>query len=637
MALGGYLQNIVTLTEEAAKKCIEYLKTNNYGRASFLPISAITGKKADNIKNIQKEQGFVGLASDLVEYNKKYEQIILNLLGKTVIVETIEDGIRISKKIGKMYKIVTFEGDIIATSGQMTGGSIHKKSSSILGRTKEIESLEKDIKNITGKIEKLIKEKEDYLNNIDTGNIDIISINESLNEINIKVATTTQKVEMFKNEILSIEDRNNKIKHEQESIKVRNEEIANLVAQKEKEIEEIEINSENLKQEIEEYTNTFKDEQKYIDDLKDEIVDLKISINSFDESNLSFEEVMNMLSQEIEKANINITKKEEQKVKITEENAAFDNRVKEILVEIEQATSKKDNIENDIKQVKEEKEEKNRYLDSLDSKLEATLNDIALLKNDLTKLENKKNKIEDEMEELKTKMIEEYEIPLEELFKQKMEIEEPNKVQREINSLKKNIKELGSVNIDAIEEYRESKERFDFLSGQRNDLEATENKLKKLINEITVVMKEQFKTKFKIINENFGRVFEKLFGGGKAEIRLTDENDILNCGVEIEAQPPGKKLQNIMLLSGGEKTLTAIALLFGILTTNPSPFCILDEIEAALDDINIFRFAQFVKEYAKNTQFLMITHRKGTMEIADSLYGVTMQEQGISKLISMKV
>ena len=241
------------------------------------------------------------------------------------------------------------------------------------------------------------------------------------------------------------------------------------------------------------------------------------------------------------------------------------------------------------------------------------------------------------MEELKTKMIEEYEIPLEQLLEQKIEIEEPNKVQREINSLKKNIKELGSVNIDAIEEYRESKERFDFLSQQRNDLEATENKLKKLINEITVVMKEQFKTKFKIINENFGRVFEKLFGGGKAEIRLTDENDILNCGVEIEAQPPGKKLQNIMLLSGGEKTLTAIALLFGILTTNPSPFCILDEIEAALDDINIFRFAQFVKEYAKNTQFLMITHRKGTMEIADSLYGVTMQEQGISKLISMKV
>lgn len=637
MALGGYLQNIVTLNEQSAKKCIDYLKQNNYGRASFLPISLVKGKRLSDVSKLEKEKGYVGIASNLVKYNSKYEEIIVNLLGKTLVVETIDDGINISKKYGNSFKIVTLQGDIISTSGQMTGGSIQKKSSSILGRTKEIETLEREIKKLEKNIEEESNKKEVYLNSIDNTDINYSEINEKLNNVNIEYAIENQKLQTIENEIDLIEKRNEKIRIEKENIEQRNKEIDQEINTKQLEVDEMETEISKLQLEIDDYSQNSKDEQKYIDDLKDEITDLKISISSFDESNVSYEEMINMVKDEIEKAKSNIEKKNDQKQKILIENEEFEVKKKEIFNNINEIISKKENINEEIEKTKNEKEENNRLIDVLDKQIEDSLNTISLLKTDLTKIESKKVKVEDEVESLKTTMIEEYEIPLEELMKQEVEALEPNKVQREINVIKREIKGLGAINIEAIEEYKTNKERYDFLSNQRDDLENTASKLKNLIKEMTVIMKEQFKVKFKVINENFGVVFEKLFGGGRAEIRLTDENDILNCPIEIEAQPPGKKLQNMMLLSGGEKSLTAIALLFGILTTNPSPFCILDEIEAALDDINIFRFAQYVKEYANNTQFLIITHRKGTMEIADTMYGVTMQEQGVSKLISMKV
>lgn len=637
MALGGYLQNIVTLDQESAKKCIEYLKKNKFGRASFLPISAVKSNKTNGIDKISKEKGFVGLASDLVKYNEKYKEIIVNLLGKTIIVETIEDGINISKKHGSFFKLVTLDGDVISTTGQMSGGSIEKKTSSILGRNKEIEQLEKDIKKIEEKIKLENKKKEDFENNIDLGSINYIELNEKSNAINIDYATSKQRVDMINSEIENISSRIEKIRREKEEILQNEKARSEKIILSESEIETIEKQIEEIKNEIQEYSNLYKDEQLVIDDLKDEITNLKISISSFDESNVSYEDMIAMIDSEIEKANANIIKKQEQKEKMLKENEEFAIKDEECKKQIEEVAQKRENIAQTIEQVKIEKDDKNKLLDVIDKNIEDTINEISLLNTDVSKIESKKIRVEDELEELKTKMVEEYEIPLEQLINQEEQVLEPTKVQKEINVLRKNIKDLGNVNVEAIEEYKESKERFDFLATQRDDLEGTEAKLKKLINEITVIMKEQFRNKFKLINEAFGEVFVKLFGGGKAEVKLTDENDILNCGVEIEAQPPGKKLQNITLLSGGEKALTAIALLFGIFKTNPSPFCILDEIEAALDDINVFRFAQYVKEYTENTQFLMITHRKGTMEIAETLYGVTMQEQGVTKLVSMKM
>jgi len=637
MALGGYLQNIVTVNQESAKKCIAFLKQNRFGRASFLPIGFAKNYKDIDISGVKNESGFIGLAKDLVKYDSKYEEIISNLLGKIVIVNTIDDGIKISKKINSIFKIVTLEGDIISGFGQMTGGSVEKKISSILGRNKEIDQLEKEIKKLEVNIEKEKQKKDEYLQKDPTGSFNYSELNEKLNEINIRSATTKQRLDNINYEIENIAKRIEHIKLEKEELLKKNmlsEESITVASEK---VVKILNHKLELQKEIEDYSKDFSEEQSVIDSLKEEITDLKISISSFDESNLTYEDMINMINAEIEKAKINIQKKEDQKVKILAENEDFIIKKQDCDKQIQEIIERKDTIGQSVEDVKNEKDNCNNLINNLDKQIEEMMNNMTVLKTDLSKIESKKIRAEEELEALKVKMIEEYEIPLEELLSHDEEVLEPIKVEKEINILKKNIKNLGSINIEAIEEYRESKERFDFLSAQKNDLENTEGKLKELINEITVVMKEQFKVKFALINQQFGVVFERLFGGGKAAVRLTDENDILNCGVEIEAQPPGKKLQNMMLLSGGEKALTAIALLFGILSTNPSPFCILDEIEAALDDMNVFRFAQYIKEYTDNTQFLIITHRKGTMEVAETLYGVTMQEQGITKLVSMKV
>ena len=286
--------------------------------------------------------------------------------------------------------------------------------------------------------------------------------------------------------------------------------------------------------------------------------------------------------------------------------------------------------------MKQQRTEKSETLSKQEDEITHKFKIIEDLKGQLVKLDVKKTKIEEDINEIYNKMWEEYELTPNNVG----EYQRPENVQltqRRVNSLRNEIKELGSVNVDSIEEYKNLKDRYDFMSEQRLDLENTMSKLRSVISDMTQIMREQFKEKFKVINKNFGEVFAELFGGGKAELILEDENNILECGIEITVQPPGKKLQSMTLLSGGEKAFTAIALLFAILKINPAPFCVLDEIEAALDDVNVFRYAEYLKKFAEHTQFLVITHRKGTMEVADTVYGVTMEESGISKLLSMKM
>ena len=289
-----------------------------------------------------------------------------------------------------------------------------------------------------------------------------------------------------------------------------------------------------------------------------------------------------------------------------------------------------------VEELKNLRIEKNKKLEDTELEIKDKFKIIDDLKDQVSKLEIKKSKTELELEQVVNKMWEEYEVTP----NNAKEYEKPSNVAlvtKKVNELRNDIKALGSINIDSIEEYKQTKERYDFMCEQRLDLENTSAKLKKVIQEMTGIMKDQFSKQFNIINKNFGEVFKELFGGGKAELKLTDEDNILECGIEIEVQPPGKKLQNMMLLSGGERAFTAIALLFAILKINPSPFCVLDEIEAALDDVNVYRYAEYLKKFTKDTQFLVITHRKGTMEAADTVYGITMEENGISKLLSMKL
>ncbi len=634
MCLGASLQNIVTDTEEEAKNLIEHLRKNNLGRASFLPITSVKGKKLEKAK--LNENGVIGIASDLVKYDKKYEQIILNLLGRTVITDTIETAIKVAKQNNYTFRIVTKTGDIINPSGAMTGGSIAKKTINILGRSKEIEKLGKEITNEEKKKEELLKEKENYENSIKNVIEQSKELNTKLQEIEIEYATEKQKILSIESSIEKIEKRIKTLKEEKETIENQIKEANNIIENDNKQIEELTIKIEELSKYIQEYAENNKENQKYIDDLNFDITNLKISVSSFDESENSILEIQERINQEIENNKNSIKDKTEQIEKIKQDNFNLEENIKEILEKIENIKETVKNSGSKIEELKQERSQKSEVLSKQEEQITEKFNVIEDLKAQLVKIDVKKTKIQEDINSIINKMWEEYELTPNAVEN----YEKPNNIsatQKEVNRLRNEIKEIGSVNIDSIEEYKNLKDRYDFMSEQRLDLETTMNKLRKIISEMTQIMKEQFKEKFKVINKNFDEVFKELFGGGKAELKLEDEEKILECDIEITAQPPGKKLQSMTLLSGGEKALTAIALLFAILKINPAPFCVLDEIEAALDDVNVYRYAEYLKKFAKDTQFLVITHRKGTMEVADTVYGVTMEENGISKLLSMKL
>lgn len=634
MCLGASLQNIVTNTEEDAKRLVEHLRKNNLGRASFLPITSVKGRKIESVKG--KKDGIVGIASDLVSFDKKYEQVILNLLGRTLVVDNMQTAIRVAKENNYSFRIITVEGDVINPSGAITGGSVAKKTVNILGRSREIESLEKEIVKIKEKINNLEKEEQEYINSSEDIIEEVLALEKELQEIDITYATEKQKVVAIDENIERIQNRLNKLREELEHLDKQKQEIEKGKSEDLIKLQEINDKNEELMRIINEFADLNKDDQKYIDDLNFDITNLKISVSSFDESESSIEEISNMLKQDIENNKQSIENKKKQILQIKKDNEELDNKIKETNLKISEIKSQVEHSSETVEKFKKERIEKNEKLSKKEGEITSQFNVIEDLKSQIVKIEVKKTKTEEDLNQVIDKMWEEYELTPNSIG----EYKRPDNIQltqKKVNGLRTEIKELGSVNIDSIEEYKTLKERYDFMCGQRVDLEDTMSKLRKMIQDMTNIMKEQFKKQFEIINQNFGEVFKELFGGGKAELTLADEEDILECGIDITVQPPGKKLQNMTLLSGGEKAFTAIALLFAILRINPAPFCVLDEIEAALDDVNVFRFSDYLKNFSNNTQFLIITHRKGTMEVADTVYGVTMEESGISKLLSMKL
>ena len=634
MCLGASLQNIVTETEEDAKKLVEHLRKNNLGRASFLPITSVKGKKIEKIKG--KENGIVGIASDLIKYNPKYEQIILNLLGRTVIVDNMDTAIKVAKQNAYSFRIITLDGDVINASGAITGGSVTKKTVNILGRGKEIEKLEKEIENLKSKISKLQKEKEEYEASVESTLQEVANLEKKLQEIEITYATEKQKVVSIEENITKIEGRVQKLKDEQQTIEKQKEEAINKKQKIQEEIQQLNEETEKLTRVIQEFADLNKDDQKYLDNLNFDITNLKISVSSFDESESSIEEMEERINLDIKTTNQNIENKKLQIEQIKNDNFELEQVISETTGKIKEIKEEVKNSGTKIEELKQARIDKNQKLQKQEEEISEKFKVIEDLKEQIVKIDVKKTKLEEDINLIINKMWEEYELTPNNVTDYK----KPENValtQKRVNNLRSDIKNLGSVNVDSIEEYKAMKERYDFISEQRVDLENTMSKLRKIISEMTVTMKEQFKKQFEKINKNFSEVFQELFGGGNATLKLEDEENILECGIEITVQPPGKKLQNMMLLSGGEKAFTAIALLFAILKINPAPFCVLDEIEAALDDVNVYRFAEYLKKFSKDTQFLVITHRKGTMEVADTVYGVTMEENGISKLLSMKL
>ena len=633
MCLGQSLQNVVTSTEQDAKKMIEYLRTNSLGRASFLPIASVQGKKLDKLT---KMDGVIGIASDLVKCKKEYEQIILSLLGRTVVVEDMDTAIALAKKDKYSFRIVTLKGDIISSSGSISGGSVQTKTVNILGRSREIEDLEKELKKLEKQIADKTEEKEEYASSIGDSIEETAKLEKELQEIEIVYATEKQKMVAVEENITRLENRLAKLKEEVTQTEKQKEGNRLLKEQKEAEIQELTQQIEELNKVIEEFALNNKDNQKYIDDLNFDITNLKISVTSFDESESSIEEMVERISQDIKNNEQSIENKNQNILAITEENTKLEQTITEYNNQIEQIKQEVTNSGTKVEELKQERIAKNEKLVNTENEIQSQFSTLESLKEQIIKLDVKKTKLEQDLQQVVESLWNEYELTP----NSTEEYQKPSNVataQKQVNSLRNKIKDLGSINIDSIEEYKKTKERYDFMSEQRLDLENTASKLRKIIGDMTTTMQNQFKEKFELINKNFNEVFTELFNGGKAELILENEENILECGIDIRVQPPGKKLQNMMLLSGGEKAFTAIALLFAILKINPAPFCILDEIEAALDDVNVYRFAEYLKKFCKQTQFLVITHRKGTMEAGDSVYGVTMEENGISKLLSIKL
>jgi chromosome segregation protein len=630
--LGGALQNIVTEREEDAKSAIEFLKTNNLGRASFYPISSVKGEKLrDSFKG---EPGVIGIASDLISYDSKYEGVMNSILGRSVVCDNMDNAIALARKNKYSFRIATLDGDILNSSGQMTGGSIQKKTTSLLSRGREIDELKKVVEELKKKVESAKKAYEDYKTESTETLKDSEEVLSKYQEVQIVFATENQKMEQFDSNIEKFNKKNELLKNEKETLAKDYEQVKKDIENINELMTNLDKENEEAQTKVDEYAKKNMEQQKVFDDLNSDIMDLKISVSSFDESSSSQDEVLQRIKQDIEDNNTSIENKQTAIQKMAEENETLAKEIEEIKANISGSSSRVEELNQKLAELKTERETQNTKVDEIDSQVDNQYKTLDVLHDQATKLDVKKTKLEQDIDDITNKMWEEYETTPNTA---KDYAEVTSKTQKEVEEIKTNIKNLGPININAIEEYKAVGDRYEFLRTQKIDLEESQASLEKIIADMVQLMKIQFAQNFELINKNFGEVFVELFGGGRAELILSDAENILESGIEIIAQPPGKKLQNMMLLSGGERAFTAIALLFAILKLSPSPFCILDEIEAALDDVNVYRYADYLKKFALETQFLIITHRKGTMEAADIVYGATMQEHGITKLVSMKL
>lgn len=639
MSLGGALQNIVTSTEEDAKRAIEFLKKNQIGRATFLPISSVKGRYFDEgiLNELKKQTGFIGVASDLVNADSLYKGIILSFLGRVVVVDNLDCGIKIARRFKYAFKIVTLDGDIISSTGSMSGGSKNTKESGILSRNREITELKESIEKLKAEeiiLESKIVELSKMLNTL----IEDISIEEEnlRNKEHLKIRDESQVMQIKEN-IKRIDSKEDMLRQEIVQLKKQEENTQKEFYKYLEELKEIEEDIKKTKEIVGDYEVKHKENQYSKDLIHEDITQCKISINSIKENIQGVEEALERITKEKDNLNKSLEMKVSEKENCYKEIQSIDEKNEGLMNLLKGYEEEKLGKTLEIDKIIEEKKVLEEESSDIIEKITKINKDIISLKEEYARLEVKKAKAESEMEAMQNRMWDEYELTYTNALQLKKDVGNISKAQKRINELKNEIKELGYVNVAAIEEYIKTKERYEFMSVQRDDMESAKEKLQKVISEMTSIMKSQFMEQFKLINESFNIVFRELFDGGHAELILVDKENVLESGIEIEVQPPGKKLQNLMLLSGGEKAFTAIALLFAILRLNPTPFCVLDEIEAALDDANVYKFAQYLKNYSSSTQFAIITHRKGTMEIADTLYGVTMEEHGISKVVSLKM
>ena len=634
-ALGASIQNIVTEDENTAKEMIAYLRTNKLGRATFLPITGVVKRGSAN-PDALNERGVIGVASQLVKTDKKYQNIIESLLGRSIVVDTIDDAIKISKKYNQSLRLVTPTGELINPGGAMTGGAF-RNSSNLLGRKRELEDIQKNIgetnnklrkareedANLTMKRETLREERTNLMNHIQKLSIDQNSVTIGLDNIN-------KKLDEIEQSFSSIKKENTELDTQVTQIDDNKVELFNTGKQHEDSISERESMIAKLEIELSKKRDIKHAEEDKLASANLELENEKITIGHIDDDIRRIDNDIEAYDDEIKEFNQRLIDNSKNVDGLTDELKRL-NTVKE---ENDKLIIKQNGILEDFSM---EKDDINRNHKDFFGKREKLSSDINGLEKAAYTLKLSIEKLEEERDKASNYMWEEYELTYSSAELLKTETQDPAALKKEIASVRQQIRALGDVNVAAIEEYAEVSERYEFLKSQRDDILEAENNLRGIIADLDRAMKETFAEKFKDIQVMFGKVFKELFGGGKASLMLVDEDNLLETGIIINAQPPGKKLQNMMQLSGGEKSLTAISLLFAIQSLKPSPFCLLDEIEAALDDSNVTRFAKYLNKLTKHTQFVVITHRKGTMEAANRLYGITMQEKGVSTLVSVNL
>ncbi|NLZ83835.1 MAG: chromosome segregation protein SMC [Clostridiales bacterium] len=636
-ALGGSIQNIVTEDEKTAKTLIEHLKRNKYGRATFLPLTNIGSSNGLYNDNVLKEDGVIGVASDLVKTDPKFQPLIENLLGRIVVIDNINNATDIARKYRYSLRIVTIEGELLTPGGSISGGA-YRNASNLLGRRREIEDIKKQVVVLKNKVDLLLADKE---------------------EMKQKKNDFRQKLEIAKNHLQEkfLEENTAKMSLDRELAKKA--ELERVYLELTKELHDIDIETISIQEKLDGLNESLKANQDKNEEnytliasinqeleekrskeviITDKVASLKLEFSSLEQSNEFILENISRVKKDIYKLYEDINR-------LREDSLRSSSLVEERKLTIENTKSLIDKYQESILDLEGKIKEQNSIKETITIKHKSFFekrDQLSSLINDLDKemfrLNSQMEKIEEQLDGLISYMWEEYEftysMSLEQQVNDSMSL---SQVRKSIAEHKNQIKNLGDVNVNSIEDYKNTCERYNFLTVQKDDLIKSEEALIQIIEQLDAEMRIQFAEKFKAINEQFDTVFKELFGGGKADLQLTDADDILEAGIHINAQPPGKKLQNMMQLSGGEKSLTAISLLFAILNLKPSPFCLLDEIEAALDDSNVKRFASYLHRLTKETQFIIITHRRGTMAAADILYGITMQEKGVSTLVSVNL
>ncbi len=636
-ALGGNIQNIVTEDEETAKEMISYLKENHFGRATFLPLTAVDGRGNFKKTEVLSEKGVIGLCDEVIECDEKYRGIVAYLVGRVVLADTIDSAIKIARKYHYSLHIVTLEGEYLSPGGSMAGGAFKNKGN-LLSRNRQIDQLEKEIEELDKKRADSKKHAEEIETALELCKDDLKEIREKSSELALAENTARLGLERASSERRDSAKAAETLHEESKEIEGQ---LSRIESEKKKIVDQMETADERekvLKKEIEDFQEKL-DQQTYMEQTASrQMSEVQIEEANARQKVTFVDENLARVTAEIEKDDNNLKNLEQESKNTKEEAQKKKKAIEEIIKTISSADENFKKLEEELAAAKKSREDMNERHKGFFDKKEEISKLITDLEKEIYRLESQQERSKDAMEYQNNYMWDEYELTLHAA----MELKNPDynnrdEMKRSISAIRDAIRKMGNVNVNAIEEYKEVAERYSFLKTQHDDIVEASEKLTEIIDELDTGMRDQFAKGFADIQREFDKAFKELFGGGKGELELVEGEDILETGIKIIAQPPGKKLQNMMQLSGGEKSLTAIALLFAIQNLKPSPFCLLDEIEAALDDSNVDRFAKYLNRLTKNTQFIVITHRRGTMSAADRLYGITMQEKGVSTLVSVNL